>query len=220
MQQVAVLTGDLVGSNELNSQDFAKILQRLSASLALASERYQCRYEIFRGDAFQLVLNDPRQALECALAIRLDLKASGDKHLASDARIGIGIGEIDPLAEFVSRSNGEAFVLSGRGLDSLKRHYLGIFSNDTKFTQRIGLLTKFADHQMQELTIKQAQALSIYWRLAEPSHAALAKQLNSSRVNATKLLNQSQYQLLEEYKLFFIQLMEEFYYGNTGAIRS
>ncbi|GDY25525.1 hypothetical protein [Agarivorans sp. Toyoura001] len=220
MQQVAVLTGDLVGSSELSSEDFAKVLQRLSEHLAQASEQYQCRYEIFRGDAFQLVLNDPRNALECALSIRLGLKAYGSNAQNFDARIGIGIGKIDPLAEYVSRSNGEAFILSGRGLDSLKRHYLGIFNNNEQFVQRIALLTKFADRQIQELTVRQAKALFLYWQLAEPSHAALAEQLSSSRVNATKLLNQSQYQLLDEYKHFFKQLMDEFYYGTASTIRS
>ncbi|MGY5452780.1 hypothetical protein ACVFI8_17830 [Agarivorans sp. MS3-6] len=218
MQQVAVLTGDLVGSSELDSQHFATLIHALSRTLADQSERYQCRYEIFRGDAFQLVLTNPTVAVECALNIRLALRSVQSHGKSYDARIGIGIGVIDPLAELISRSNGEAFVLSGRGLDSLKRHYLGIFSDRPVFSQRMDLLTKFADLQIQQLTTKQANALALYWHLPEPSHAALAKQLNSSRVNATKLLNQSQYQLLEEYKQYFKQLMEEFYYGTTGPV--
>ena len=126
-----------------------------------------------------------------------------------DARIGIGIGSIAPLAEQLGRSNGEAFILSGRGLDSLKRQYMGVFSHKPYLQQHFELLTKFADKQLQALSQKQAEALHCYWQLAEPSHVALAEVLGCSRVNATKLLNLSQYQLLEEYKLYFKQLMDE-----------
>lgn len=205
MQTVAVLSGDIVGSSGLEPVAFSEALQALTASLQGLQRRYGCRYEVFRGDAFQLLLEPAELAIDCALEIRLALKAA----VNMDARIGIGIGSIAPLAEQLGRSNGEAFILSGRGLDSLKRQYMAVFSNKPYLQQHFELLTKFADKQLQALSQKQAEALLCYWQLAEPSHAALAEVLGSSRVNATKLLNLSQYQLLEEYKLYFKQLMDE-----------
>ncbi|WP_432464610.1 MULTISPECIES: hypothetical protein [unclassified Agarivorans] len=213
MADVAVLSGDIVGSSDLPADIFAELIGCLNQSLSLLCERYDARYEMFRGDAFQLVVNQPGCAIDCALTIRLALKSFGSKRQGFDARIGIGIGQIDPLDEYVSRSSGQAFVLSGRGLDSLKRQYLAIFADNPQFLRGIDLLTKFVDLQIQELTVKQAHALATYWQLSEPSHAALAKCLNSSRVNATKLLNQSQYLLLDEYRQLFRQLTEEFFNG-------
>ncbi len=205
MQTVAVLSGDIVGSSELEPTVFRETLQALNVSLQGLKKRYAGRYEIFRGDAFQLLLQQADLAVECALTIRLALKAT----VNMDVRIGIGIGCIDPLGEQLGRSNGEAFILSGRGLDSLNRQYMGVFSHKQHLQQHFELVTKFADKQLQALSQKQAEALRVYWQLAEPSHAALAKRLGCSRVNATKLLNLSQYQLLEEYKLYFKQLMDE-----------
>lgn len=81
--------------------------------------------EIFRGDSFQLLLSEPEKALLTAILLRAGLRIiphhPEDERQYTDARIAIGVGELSSRAESLGMSDGEAFRLSGRGLDEMKR---------------------------------------------------------------------------------------------------
>jgi len=52
---------------------------------------------------------------------------------------------------------------------------------------------------LTKITQKQANALYVYLTSSDNSHAALAKELKTSRENVTKLLNLAHYQLIERF---------------------
>jgi hypothetical protein len=87
----------------------------------------------------------------------------GYRHL--DSRISIGIGAIDYLPENnVSTGNGQAFRLSGEGLESLPSYSRMslTFPNQRQavLPQALNVIVQLMDLQMQRWTGKQAEAVS------------------------------------------------------------
>lgn len=111
---IAVLTGDIVGSQELRESDrqqFQAYLQEAAASADLSTH-----IEVFAGDSWQCFCQPSHSAIRLALTLRSHLL--GKREI--DSRVSIGIGDYESLRpEKISLSQGEAFVLSGRGLQEM-----------------------------------------------------------------------------------------------------
>lgn len=187
----AVITGDLVRSSKMAPDRYNLILQQLEQTLATLSSNHT-DFSIYRGDGFQLYLPNPEQSLTAALLIRLNL-ISHD----ADCRLSIGLGNIDSKRSQISMSTGEAFTLSGRGLEALKDVYWSL-----QLPQSLSvdwqLLLRFADVLLQQMTARQAQVLYGYLTGDNPSHQQLADQMQTSRANITQLLNQAHYTLFQD----------------------
>lgn len=124
MQEVlAVITGDLVRSSALTADELQAARERLRVATAEMDGAGWCSgrlvigdLEFYRGDAWQVLIRDPRLALRAAIYLRGALLAQG----LCDTRASIGVGGVDRISEQrVSLSTGEAFELSGRGLDAM-----------------------------------------------------------------------------------------------------
>lgn len=119
---VAVLTGDIVGSSKLSHDRLSRsreVIQQAAEQLALHDNKGGIsRIDFFRGDSWQLLINDPGYCLRCALFLRASLRARID----IDTRVAIGIGTTEEVVEHqISLSTGEAFVRSGKALEQLTR---------------------------------------------------------------------------------------------------
>jgi hypothetical protein len=205
----AVITGDLIKSRKIAAQDFDAIRYRLEQVLTYLSDKYDAKYDVYRGDSFQIIFPSMNCSITSALLIRLALrsvKTSGQKF---DARLSIGLGTVDTQRTKLRSSTGEAFNLSGIGLDKLKGQNIGVFTHSKEFQNRIGLLIKFVDAKIDNLTQVQVQALYEYLIDENNNHDEIAKRLNKSRVNTTKLLNMASYQLFDEFIDTFETLTSE-----------
>ena len=126
----AVLTGDIVGSTKLdNNHRFALFdtFPKLS-KLLMAQYPKEIPFPIsnFRGDSWQLIVNNPEYSLEISLLIRTYFRSifRDDK---LDTRIAIGIGKVDFIPpENITAGDGPAFILSGRLFDGLNSKRLDI----------------------------------------------------------------------------------------------
>ncbi len=121
---LSVITGDIVQSSLLNQEERKMVLFELKELFKSWNKLFPIEFTIYRGDSFQAVLKNPAKSLLVSLLIRAKLRSlSTQNSLAKiwDARISIGIGEIDFEAEKIIESDGEAFQLSGRNLDEMKR---------------------------------------------------------------------------------------------------
>ena len=192
----AVLTGDVSGSQSFSDEDFRTILAALRQHLSNYARQYDGYFDIYRGDAFQLAVNQPRYCMHIALGLRLALKA----HTPSvDVRISVAVGEAHFRPKEVKTGTGEAFVLSGRGLDKIKSNYLAFYSSNTELENKTQLLTRFADTQVSGLTQTQSETLLAYLQAADKSHENIAALLNKNRSNVSRILNASNYKLVVEY---------------------
>ena len=132
----AVLTGDLVSSSRLSSNQSQRAMELLRTSATLFEQCFPgtlCgSMDTFRHDSWQLLLNKPEQAFRAALFLRSALKMESDAVTKYDTRISIGIGSVEYIAaERTSDSRGPAFTLSGRGVDTMKNSSLAL-SIDTE----------------------------------------------------------------------------------------
>ncbi|GGH72349.1 hypothetical protein [Phaeocystidibacter marisrubri] len=107
----AILTGDIVKSSASQHDEWLNYLKS-----ELNDHGVEGRdWEIFRGDSFQLICK-PSEALKMALKIRAAVRVENGR----DARISIGVGDVDKRRDVLHESNGQAFIFSGRGLDKKK----------------------------------------------------------------------------------------------------
>jgi hypothetical protein len=174
----AVLTGDIVGSRQLSPAR----LERVRALIASAAGEFRRRQpralcgvpEVFRGDAWQLLLREPRWALRVALLIRAELLAADEV----GTRVSIGVGNVDVInRRRVSLSTGEAFTLSGHALD----HITGYFDLTGALPERAAELTDWFPAMLhvcsglaRAWTRRQAEIVSLALRPDDPTHETIA----------------------------------------------
>lgn len=122
----AVLTGDVVGSTRLKGDDRLGLLEVMRQVSTELLEEYPkdipLPVDIFRGDSWQVLVTNPEHALRIGLFYRARIR-SGVKSHRVDTRFSIGLGSVDFLPEeHVSSGDGEAFWLSGHGLERMPRN--------------------------------------------------------------------------------------------------
>jgi hypothetical protein len=127
---------------------------------------------IFRGDSFQGLVIQPEKALKILLYIRSELlKIQIERHRA-EVRLGLGIGRIGNLnIENIEASDGEAFRLSGRALDSLKgsrQKYrrFSFLSEQVEINPGLAMLAAALDAIIQSWSVELAEAVS-HWILGK-----------------------------------------------------
>lgn len=164
----AVLTGDIVASSRTSPEGRRHLPELIRAAGEDLPRRYReavhGEIDVFRGDSWQMVLGQPREALRIAVFLRARLRSEpGFRRL--DSRISIGFGSIAYLPDQnVSTGNGQAFQLSGEGLEALPNHAWMSLSfprqQRSVITQGLNVVVQLIDLQVQRWTGKQAEAVS------------------------------------------------------------
>lgn len=169
---IAILTGDIIHSSKLKDQGLW--LQPLKAYFNKWGNT-PSKWEIFRGDSFQLEIDDPTLALQSALHIKAIIKSvASDKNTKRtsviDVRMAIGIGDKTHDASNIPESNGSAFVNSGQRFESLKKDKstLAIKSPWTSFDKEMNLIIKLASIQMDSWSISSGELMQSV--LSNPNH--------------------------------------------------
>lgn len=161
---VAVLTGDVVGSSKLSPA----LREKLHEGLQIGIDNLGAGAdgEIFRSDSFQIVLQQPVRGLRAALQMRSRLRSSSPNALGKpmDTRVAVGIGRVSYRAEKVVESDGEAFQLSGRGLDELlktRKRRLLVRTPDADLNASLDVICAFLDEMVNAYSARQAEAMSL-----------------------------------------------------------
>ena len=199
---VAVITGDIVKSQSFSDADFATIMQELEKQLRFYALQYDGFFDIFRGDAFQFVTRDAAAGMHVTVGLRLAMKAFSP---SVDVRLCCGVGRANFRPHEVKTGSGEAFVLSGRGLDSLKGQNIALVSDVKSLLHKTQLLTQFADAHISGLTQTQSETVLAYLISSDKNHDTVATSLGKNRSNITRILNASHYKLLADYVGFMEQ---------------
>lgn len=201
----AVITGDIVGSQKVEKTKYEQTLERLNERLDDLAATYRLRFDIFRGDEFQLVLPQPEQALRVAALIRLTLLAE-----QVDVRQSIAVGAIDKLRDNVKSSTGDAFVRSGHRLEQMKSELFQFSSSQPELERHLSVTIKLFDAHLSSLTKTEALVLSCYLSHPDEPHKSLAARLGKSRANTTKLLNASAYNAVDAYLTYATALIQQY----------
>ncbi len=200
---IAVISGDIVNSTKLTSDQFDQLLKRIKDIQGWITKGNSSNaHSIERGDEFQTVVHDIENALRYTIIYRVGIKALGKEF---DCRISFAIASNTDLRVLVSESMGEAFVLSGRGLKALKNDRLLFSSDRFELTKHFDLLFKYLDRQLTELTSRQCEVMLPMLRTNEGLPISeLAEKLDVATATASKSLKASGWQLISELNWRFI----------------
>ncbi len=157
---IAVITGDLMHSQELSPEKWLPDLKAILAKWGNNPEYW----EIYRGDSFQLVLDQPSECINATVLLKSCIK----RIRPLDLRMGIGIGERSYASGKVTESNGSAFVRSGETFESLKnlKQEIAIKSPWEELDQMINMELKLVQTILQGWTSNAAEA--VFHSLSQP----------------------------------------------------
>ena len=209
-----VITGDIVDSSKLSIEERERLLLVLNEAISDIKTNIceDISYEVFRGDSFQIVVDNPAVSLSVAVILRASLMAHTpvNSSFKWDARIAVGIGTIDFKSDHISTSDGEAFKNSGRCFDKLKKNErLAIQTPWNDFSRELEVSTGFADHLITKWTQKQAEAI-LPELLTNSSQKEIAGLLNKTVQNVSNVLNSAKLPLIKRYLNRFRTKIEEY----------
>lgn len=127
----AVITGDIINSRKGEIERWINALKETLNQYGNEPKKW----EIYRGDSFQLSLSSER-ALLAALHIKSVIKQTKTQ----DVRLAIGTGEEKYSSSKITESNGSAYVNSGECFEELKKQTLAIKTNNKKFDQALNIM--------------------------------------------------------------------------------
>lgn len=200
---VAVITGDIIHSGETNPElwlgELKSVLNRYGT--------YPVNWEIYRGDEFQLELQD----VENAFLVAIHIKSAIKKYKGLDVRVSIGIGEKSYKAERITESNGSAYVRSGRGLASLKQNKitLNIDSGNEKIDHILNLMFRLAGKGfMDNWTTASSEAVKMMIEYPDKNISEIAQILKIEQSAVSKRLQRAGYDLIMDLNQFFRTAIE------------
>lgn len=198
---ITVLTGDIINSTNSKTETWLKRLKNCLAKL----QPDNTLWSVFRGDSFQIELDDPIKAFEAALYIKACIKLIDDL----DVRIAVGLGEKGYEGNMVNESNGPAFMYSGQTLESIKKEKINlkIRSGNSRFDEEMNLYFKLALIAMDGWSVKSSEVVKLYLENPEARQEDLATILNTSQNAISKRMKRAHLdELLELNKMFKFKL--------------
>lgn len=198
---LAVLTGDIIFSKQVaDATTYLHTLEKVLKHLRTES-KYR---EIYRGDSFQIEIENPALAFYSAMCIKAALKQI--KPL--DVRIAIGFGEKTHTAKKVSQSNGSAFIRSGELFETLEnslKQNLAIKSDNAILDTEINTYINLALIAMNAWTPGAAEI--VYLSLLHPtkSQSELGRLINIKQNTVSERLKRAYFEELQQFDKIFRQ---------------
>lgn len=191
MKKLAVLSGDLINSTQYEVETLKSVILVLKKEFKTLAAQYPnevISFSIYRGDSFQGVIENTALALPIALQIKAAISSFTEvkdtpKNATPipDVRISIGIGEASYQKDALSESNGEAFLLSGRTLDTMKIEgaKMALTTADKEINEEFKVHLKFLDALTNRWSIASAEV--IYYLIKGFKEQEIAHTLNRSQ---------------------------------------
>lgn len=190
MENIAVLTGDLIASTKATGPAVDRAMQALSQAARTLGDwsGHDTRFTRFRGDGWQLYLEKPGLTLRATLFLTAYLRAA-DAGLAT--RMAIAIASYNQLGNpGLSGASGLAFEKSGHGLDLMKRRDSIVFDDDDMLAfgahksatgHLQGAVLALAHWQANRWTREQAAAIVLALDPTNPTQDQIAQSLGITR---------------------------------------
>ncbi len=196
---IAIITGDIINSTEDDSTQWLSLLKQVLNRYGKSPEKW----EIFRGDSFQLEV-EPKNALLTAFHIKACLKQTGSR----DVRMAIGIGEATHKAARISESNGSAYVRSGESFEELKKQTLAIRTENEDIDETINLMLQLALLISDNWSSAVATIITASIENPEKSQNELAKLLNKSQSSVSEAMSRGGYSEMMKVNHYYSKRIE------------
>ncbi len=196
MSYYTVITGDIVDFTQL-SPEARRMLIGETENLIQSWVNKPVDAQVFRGDSFQLLLENAGEALVRGMQLICWFKKSEVQHKGLNVRLSIGIGEISYRGNTVLDSDGEAFHQSGRNFDKMGEHDLLIITTpDKELNQQFSIIFMFINLIMRSWSSSQAEAL--FNLLEHKTQTEIAAKLGVSQSAINKRLKSSYWKEVEK----------------------
>lgn len=152
----SIITGDIIKSRTIkNPEIWLSILKNALTTL----ENDLTKWEIYRGDSFQIEISNVQNSFKAALYLKACIKSI--KGL--DVRMAIGVGSKNFQNDKITESNGQAFQFSGDTLETLKKEKvnLKIKTQDETLNNELNLYFKLALIIMDNWTVNSAELVKL-----------------------------------------------------------
>ncbi|WP_196888523.1 SatD family protein [Aureivirga sp. CE67] len=180
---VSVITGDIINSRNNSPEIWLKVLKE---ALQNYGEEY-ANWEIFRGDSFQLLVENSEEVLKIAIYLKAALK----QIKGIDVRMGIGIGNISFQSSKVSQANGEVFIFSGEAFEDLKKKTILIKTNNTIFDEEMNLYLELGLLKMDFWSVREATLVKTILDFPDYTQSQLAEKLEKTQSTISETLKRS-----------------------------
>ena len=200
---IAIITGDIIDSEKHASSEWMELPKNFFAQFGPSP----MNWEIYRGDEFQLKVNK-----ENALLTAIRIKALIKSVKGLDVRMAIGIGLETFLGAGVTESNGPAYQLSGRTLESLKDSKISLsIATDNEFYDRtLNLMLRLSLDFMDDWSVVSAEIMTLVLENPEASQKEIAKQLGIKQSAVSQRLKRARLDLVEELLAYYQHVCPEF----------
>lgn len=194
MRKIGVITGDIVDSTKIPLEMRPQLSKNLLLITSKIESFYKVQTKFYRGDSVQMIVDDPIDTLAVSFLMRsgvMSITPRREKPLW-DIRVSASVGdwELDDL-DF-AMSDGEAFRLSGRGLDNMKKNRIVFSSPWDSVNAEMAVCTAFFDVLASRWTKSQAQ--TVFEHILNPgSRSRLADTLDKSMQSVSRTLNTAGY---------------------------
>ncbi len=168
---IGILTGDIINSREVEKPKlWLKPLKKALITFGKSPKHW----EIFRGDSFQLEIEDFKNSFEAAVYIKSCMKTE-----EFDVRIAIGIGKKTHNTRSITEANGEAFIFSGETFETLKKQKrnLAIKTINHKLNEELNLYFQLALIAMDNWTTNSAEIVKLSLENPELSQEELGERI-------------------------------------------
>lgn len=175
----SVITGDIINSSHTHAETWLPLLKQSFSTIGKTPKTW----EIYRGDSFQIEIENIADTLLFAIELKTAIKKIKDL----DIRLAIGIGTKSFDAEKITEANGEAFVNSGFAFDHLlKKQNLALktpwedINNEFEVSLGLSLLI------MDNWTVNSADFIHTFLKNPENTQKMIAKKLAISESSASE----------------------------------
>jgi hypothetical protein len=209
MKKFAVLTGDIVNFTQLPDKDRLKLISE-TESLLKSWANQPNEAEVFRGDSFQLILNDVAIAVKKSIQLICWFKKHSDEKnkINVGSRISLGIGAIAYKGRSVLDSDGEAFHLSGRNFDKMANNeLLSVKTADDSINEQIAIILTFANIVINQWTASQAEV--IYMALDDYTQNRMAEELGIKQGAVNSRLKLANWKTIHDGVTYITELIKK-----------
>lgn len=200
---IAIITGDIINSEKHSSSEWIGELKEYFSRFGPAP----MQWEIYRGDEFQLKVNETNALLS---AIRIKALLKSIKGL--DVRMGIGIGLETYVGTGVSESNGSAHQRSGRKFESLKdsKVNLSIATGNESQDLTLNLMLRLALDFMDGWSVVSAEIVALVLDNPDATQKEIAQKLEIKQSAVSQRIKRARLDLILDLLVYYQYVIKQF----------
>lgn len=221
----ATISADIVSSTALSTEELTLLQSEIRRFLEEVSGRSQGGNwgRLFKGDAVEIFLLNPHEALRTALLLKVLVKKTFSWKKDPDnkrelfrkygVRLAIGIGGMRIADKKQDILDGEAIYYSGRLLEKQKHNgserivlkkSMFFCHKNAEFTEQMDVILELLDVLLKNATSRQSEV--VYYKLLGKNEKEIAKMLNVRQHAVNQLSNAVGWKAVESAVNYFEKL--------------